>query len=163
MQMISWYLRYRRQRGSRYRSIRRRRSCGQCGGRFTTFERIQLRDMIIVKSDGKRQPFDREKVIKSMQVALQKRPISTEKIEKADRLLKLQVRLGEEERQLVAGIAQHYTPDELVGKKVVMVANLKPAKIRGVESRGMILAASAGADIFLLTPERPLPPGSQIK
>lgn len=64
-------------------SIRRRRACGECGGRFTTFERIQLRDMTVVKSDGKRQPFDREKVIHSMQVALQKRPVSTEQIEKA--------------------------------------------------------------------------------
>jgi len=64
-------------------SIRRRRVCGECGGRFTTFERIQLRDMMVVKSDGKRQPFDREKIIKSMQVALQKRPVSTEQIEKA--------------------------------------------------------------------------------
>lgn len=64
-------------------SIRRRRACGECGGRFTTFERIQLRDMMVFKSDGKRQPFDREKVIRSMQVALQKRPISTEQIEKA--------------------------------------------------------------------------------
>ncbi|HPD82495.1 MAG: transcriptional regulator NrdR [Alphaproteobacteria bacterium] len=64
-------------------SIRRRRVCGECGGRFTTFERIQLRDMTVVKSDGKRQPFDREKVIRSMQIALQKRPISTEQIEKA--------------------------------------------------------------------------------
>lgn len=64
-------------------SIRRRRACGECGGRFTTFERIQLRDMTVEKSDGKRQPFDREKIIKSMQVALQKRPVSTEQIEKA--------------------------------------------------------------------------------
>lgn len=64
-------------------SIRRRRVCGECGGRFTTFERIQLRDMTIIKSDGKRQPFDREKIIRSMQVALQKRPVSTEQIEKA--------------------------------------------------------------------------------
>ena len=64
-------------------SIRRRRACGECGGRFTTFERIQLRDMTVVKSDGKRQSFDREKVIHSMQVALQKRPITTEQIEKA--------------------------------------------------------------------------------
>jgi len=64
-------------------SIRRRRVCGECGGRFTTFERIQLRDMTIVKSDGKRQPFDREKIIRSMQVALQKRPVSSEQIEKA--------------------------------------------------------------------------------
>jgi transcriptional repressor NrdR len=64
-------------------SIRRRRACNACGGRFTTFERIQLRDLMVVKSDDKRQAFDREKVIKSMQVALQKRPVSTEQIEKA--------------------------------------------------------------------------------
>lgn len=64
-------------------SIRRRRACGDCGGRFTTFERIQLRDMMVTKSDGKIQPFDREKIIRSMQVALQKRPVTTEQIEKA--------------------------------------------------------------------------------
>lgn len=64
-------------------AIRRRRACGECGGRFTTFERIQLRDMVVLKSDGKRQPFDREKIIYSMQVALQKRPVTTEQIEKA--------------------------------------------------------------------------------
>ncbi len=64
-------------------AIRRRRACNECGGRYTTFERIQLRDMIIMKSDDKRQPFDREKIIRSMQVALQKRPVSTEQIEKA--------------------------------------------------------------------------------
>lgn len=63
--------------------IRRRRACNECGGRFTTFERIQLRDIMVMKSDDKRQPFDREKVIRSMQVALQKRPVSTEQIEKA--------------------------------------------------------------------------------
>lgn len=64
-------------------AIRRRRVCGECGGRFTTFERIQLRDMMVKKSDGKIQPFDREKVIRSMQIALQKRPITTDQIEKA--------------------------------------------------------------------------------
>lgn len=64
-------------------SIRRRRACGACGGRFTTFERIQLRDMMIKKSDGKIQPFDREKIIRSMQVALQKRPVSIDAIDKA--------------------------------------------------------------------------------
>ena len=64
-------------------AIRRRRACGECGGRFTTFERIQLRDMMVKKSDGKIQPFDREKIIRSMQTALQKRPISTDQIEKA--------------------------------------------------------------------------------
>ncbi len=64
-------------------SIRRRRACPDCGGRFTTFERIQLRDMSVVKSDGKIQPFDREKVIRSMKVALQKRPVTIDVIEKA--------------------------------------------------------------------------------
>lgn len=64
-------------------SIRRRRACNACGGRFTTFERIQLRDIMVVKSDNKREPFDREKIIRSMQVALQKRPVTTEQIEKA--------------------------------------------------------------------------------
>ncbi len=64
-------------------SIRRRRSCPSCGGRFTTFERIQLRDLVVLKSGDRRQPFDREKIIRSMQVALRKRPIEQEQIEKA--------------------------------------------------------------------------------
>lgn len=64
-------------------SIRRRRSCPACGGRFTTFERIQLRDLTVVKSGERRQPFDRDKIIRSMEVALRKRPISGEQIEKS--------------------------------------------------------------------------------
>ena len=64
-------------------AIRRRRACAACGGRFTTFERIQLRDLVVVKAGDKRQPFDREKIIRSMQTALRKRPISDEQIEKA--------------------------------------------------------------------------------
>ena len=64
-------------------AIRRRRSCSSCGGRFTTFERIQLRDMSVIKSDNKVQPFDRDKIIKSMRVALQKRPVELDAIEKA--------------------------------------------------------------------------------
>lgn len=64
-------------------SIRRRRSCPSCGGRFTTHERIQLRDLTVVKSGDRRQPFDREKILRSMNVALRKRPIDVEKIEKA--------------------------------------------------------------------------------
>lgn len=63
-------------------SIRRRRACPDCGGRFTTFERIQLRDLIVVKTNGRKQPFDRDKVTRSMQIALRKRPISQEQIEK---------------------------------------------------------------------------------
>lgn len=63
-------------------SIRRRRICPDCGQRFTTFERVQLREMTVLKSGGRKQPFDRDKIIKSMQIALRKRPISMEKIEK---------------------------------------------------------------------------------
>ncbi len=64
-------------------SIRRRRNCPSCGGRFTTYERIQLRDLVVVKSGDRRQPFNRDKIIRSMQVALRKRPIQMEQIEKA--------------------------------------------------------------------------------
>lgn len=63
-------------------STRRRRECPSCGGRFTTFERIQLRDMIVIKGDEKRQPFSRDKVQNSLQIALRKRPVSQERIEK---------------------------------------------------------------------------------
>lgn len=63
-------------------SIRRRRSCPECEQRFTTFERVQLREMTVLKSGGRKQPFDRDKIIKSMQIALQKRPVEIEKIEK---------------------------------------------------------------------------------
>ncbi len=64
-------------------SIRRRRACPACGARFTTFERVQLRDMTVIKSDGRRQPFDRDKIMKSMQIALRKRPVEMEEIEKS--------------------------------------------------------------------------------
>ncbi len=63
-------------------STRRRRECPSCGGRFTTFERIQLRDMIVIKGDEKRQPFSRDKVQNSLQIALRKRPVTQERIEK---------------------------------------------------------------------------------
>ena len=64
-------------------AIRRRRECPNCGQRFTSFERVQLREMTVVKEGGRKQPFDRDKVIKSMQIALQKRPVELEVIEKA--------------------------------------------------------------------------------
>ena len=89
--------------------------------------------------------------------------IEAQKIEGADRLLLLQIELGDERRQIVAGIAQHYTPEELIGKKVVVVANLKPAKIRGVESHGMLLAASGNETVSILTPLKDVPAGSKVK
>lgn len=88
---------------------------------------------------------------------------SAERIEGADRLFRLQVDLGQEQRQLVAGIAQHYTPEDLIGKQVCVVANLKPAKLRGVESHGMLLAASANDTVSILTPLRPVPSGTKVK
>jgi methionyl-tRNA synthetase len=90
--------------------------------------------------------------------------LSAEKVEKADKLLRLKIRVGAEERQLVAGIAKHYAPEALVGKQVVIVANLEPAKIRGLESQGMILAASTddGA-LSIITPEREIASGAVVK
>jgi transcriptional repressor NrdR len=63
-------------------SIRRRRQCGQCGGRFTTYERIQLRDLTVVKNNGSREPFDREKLFASMKMPLRKRPVDTATLDK---------------------------------------------------------------------------------
>lgn len=64
-------------------TIRRRRACPECGGRFTTFERVQLRELTVIKTGDKREPFERDKIIRSMTIALRKRPISSEQIEKA--------------------------------------------------------------------------------
>jgi methionyl-tRNA synthetase len=89
--------------------------------------------------------------------------LEVEKIDGADKLLKLQVDLGEEKRQLVAGIALHYTPEELVGKTIVVVANLKPAKLRGVKSEGMLLCASIGENLKLVTVEGDIGPGAAVK
>jgi len=90
------------------------------------------------------------------------RVLAAEKVEGADKLLKLQIDLGNEKRQIVAGIAQHYPPDSLVGKTIIIVANLQPAKIRGMESNGMLLAAKSGETLALLTTDRELPPGAKI-
>jgi methionyl-tRNA synthetase len=84
-------------------------------------------------------------------------------VEGADRLLTLQVDLGTEQRQLVAGIAQHYGVEALVGKQVCVVANLKPATLRGVESQGMVLCASGTEAVVLMSPLIPVPNGTQVK
>ncbi len=89
--------------------------------------------------------------------------IEAQKIEGADRLLCLQVDLGTERRQIVAGIAQHYKPEELIGKKVVIVANLKPVKLRGVESHGMLLAASDDSGLSVVAPAKEISAGSKVK
>ena len=88
--------------------------------------------------------------------------LEAEKVEGADKLLKLQVEIGEEKRQLVAGVAEYYTPEEMVGKTIVVVANLKPAKIRGVESQGMLLAAKTGKELKLVTVDGDIASGSGV-
>ena len=80
----------------------------------------------------------------------------------ADRLMVLKVDLGSEERQLVAGIRGHYSPEQLTGRQLVVVANLKPAKLRGIESQGMILAASADDQLVIVAPERAIAPGARV-
>lgn len=87
--------------------------------------------------------------------------LAAEKVKKADKLLLLTVDLGTEQRTIISGIAKHYEPEALVGQNVVMVVNLKPAKIRGIESRGMVLAASCDDKLKLVTAD--MPPGSKVK
>ncbi len=88
---------------------------------------------------------------------------SVERIEGADKLLKLEVDLGEAKRQLVAGIAQYYKPEELINKEIPVLVNLEMRKIRGIESQGMLLAAVEGERPVLLHPDREVPLGSIIK
>lgn len=80
----------------------------------------------------------------------------------ANKLLVLKVDIGGEVRQVVSGIKQWYAPEQLVGKSVILVANLAPANLRGVESQGMVLAASSGDQVILLSPEKDAAPGSKV-
>jgi methionyl-tRNA synthetase len=89
------------------------------------------------------------------------RVLAAEPVKKSNKLLKLQVDIGGETRQIVAGMQQFYTPEELVGRDVVVVVNLAPAKIFGIESNGMVLAAGDAAS--LLVPDKPVEPGSKIR
>ena len=90
--------------------------------------------------------------------------LTAEKVAKADKLLKLEVTLGFEKRTIVSGIAQHFTPEELVDKQVVIVANLAPRKLKGIESNGMILTAEEpGGKLILVNPEKLTLPGSNVK
>lgn len=89
--------------------------------------------------------------------------VSAEKVKKADKLLKLEVEVGDEVRTVVSGIAQYYKPEELIGKNLVLVANLKPVKLRGILSQGMILAATDDEDnLVLVTLDGHIKSGSQV-
>jgi methionyl-tRNA synthetase len=89
--------------------------------------------------------------------------MEAERLPKSKKLLKLTLSLGAETRTVLAGIAEHYAPADLVGKKVVVVANLQPAKLMGVESNGMVLAGSTDGTLAVLTLDRDLPAGARVK
>ena len=90
--------------------------------------------------------------------------VACEKVEKADKLLKLTVQIGQEERTIVSGIAKHYTAEELIGKTVVVITNLKPTKLRGILSEGMLLCGeNADGKLSLVTCDRPIESGSVIR
>ncbi|UVI32263.1 methionine--tRNA ligase [Paenibacillus spongiae] len=89
--------------------------------------------------------------------------IAAEPVKKADKLLKLQLDLGYEQRQVVSGIAMYYTPEQMIGRKVICVTNLKPVKLRGELSQGMILAASVGDQLTLATVPENMPNGAIVK
>ena len=82
---------------------------------------------------------------------------------KADKLYKLTIDLGTEKRTLVAGLAEHYNVEELKGKKIAILANLEPRKLRGIMSEGMLLAAVDDDSVSILTPDKDIPPGAKIE
>lgn len=89
--------------------------------------------------------------------------LSCEKVEDADKLLRLVLDIGDEEKQVLAGIAEFYNPEELVGKQIPILVNLEPRKMWGLESQGMMLAADVDGTPVLLIPEAKVPPGSMVK
>ena len=123
------------------------------------FPRINVKEF---KEKEHRKPVKEENVVDLInisqfaQVQLKTAKVVTaERVAGADRLLKMQIELGDEQRQIVAGIAQHYAPEDLAGKNIIVVTNLEPATIRGVESNGMLLAAKQGDKLTLLTTDHP--------
>ena len=89
--------------------------------------------------------------------------LDAKKVEGSEKLLKLIVDLGNEKRQLVAGIAKYYRPEDLIGKEIVVVANLEPKNLMGIESQGMLLAADVDGEPVILIPEKEIPPGTKIR
>ena len=89
--------------------------------------------------------------------------LSAERVPKTDKLMKLQVRIGEEERTIVSGIAQYYTEEALVGRNVIVIKNLKPVKLRGIMSYGMLLAASDGEGHLVLADAPNIASGAKVK
>ncbi len=89
--------------------------------------------------------------------------LTAEKVPNTDKLIKIVVDIGDEQRQIVSGIADYYTPEELLGKQIVVLKNLEPRKFKGLESQGMLLAADVDGRPILLKPESDIPAGSPVK
>ena len=122
-------------------------------------EALKAKESVIEKPEAKEEITIDDFVKTELRVA---QVIECERIKKAKKLLKLQVDLGYEKRQVVSGIALHYTPEELIGKKVVIVANLKPVKLCGEDSFGMILCASNGDKLSIISPADDMDLGSEV-
>ena len=88
--------------------------------------------------------------------------LEAERVEGSDKLIKMQLSLGEEERQVIGGIGKAYEPEQLIGREIIIVANLEPRSLMGLESQGMLLAASDENGIALLAPDKEVLPGSKI-
>jgi len=131
------------------------------------FPRIDLKKLL---TESTQKDVKKEETLKEDMISIEEfakidlrvaKVVSAERVPGTDRLLKLEVECPEK-RQIVSGIAEFYSPEELIGKEVILVANLKPAKIRGVKSEGMLLAAKDKQGLVLITPEKPVPPGSKV-
>jgi methionyl-tRNA synthetase len=118
-----------------------------------------------VSTSAPQHPVDRISIDDFMKVELRvAKVLAAERVPKSKKLLKLQVDVGTEHRTMVAGIAEAYDPDTLVGRSVVVVVNLQPATLMGVESNGMVLAASPdGGKPMLLSVDDPPPPGTRVR
>ena len=89
--------------------------------------------------------------------------ITADRVEGSEKLIKLQVDMGEEKRQIIAGIGIAYSPEDLIGREIVVIANLEPRMLMGLESQGMLLAASNTEMLTLVIPERDIPSGAQVR
>ena len=88
--------------------------------------------------------------------------LEAERVEGSDKLLKFKADIGSETRQILAGIGKKYNPEDLIGKEIIIVANLEPRALMGFESQGMLLAAGEGETLTLITVDREVPPGASI-
>jgi len=134
---------------------------------FTINQVVPLFPRVEIKEEGKKmEEVKQEEYITIDDFAKIKmrvgKVLEAEKVEKSDKLLKLKVSFGDEERIIVSGIAQYYEPQELIGKNVIVLANLKPRKIFGIESHGMLLAAKDGEKLAILTTDKDVEVGSPV-